>query len=364
MSAIVSLGARALRLLPPEPAHDATVRALSLGLGAPLRRPAPDPILATTLPHAGLSLDSPIGLAAGFDKNAQAFRTLLRAGFGFVECGTVTPRAQAGNPRPRLFRLDEDRAVINRLGFNNQGLQAFVRRIARHRDGTGRLGANVGANRDSTDRVADYETGLAAVWRHVDYVTLNISSPNTPGLRGLQDSGALRELLVRCGLVAGNLAEGARGRVPVFLKVAPDLDCAAIDDLCGVVRAEGGWLAGLIVSNTTLARPGSLRAPARSEPGGLSGAPLMAPSTEVLGAFHDALSDRFDLIGVGGVSSGADAFAKIRAGAHAVQLYSALVYGGPALVREIAGDLAARLRAEGFNSVSEAVGTGRPPRMP
>ena len=364
MSAIATLGSRALRLLPPEPAHAATIRALSLGLGVPLRRPQPDPVLSTLLPHAGLKLDSPIGLAAGFDKNAQAFRALLRTGFGFVECGTVTPRPQPGNPRPRLFRLEEDRAVINRLGFNNQGLDAFVSRIARHRGGPGRLGANVGANKDSTDRVADYEAGMAAVWRHVDYITLNVSSPNTPGLRGLQDKGALRELLVRCGLAAGYLAEGPRGRIPVFLKVAPDLDAVAIDDICGVVRAEGGWLAGLVVSNTTVARPATLRSAAREEAGGLSGAPLMAPSTEVLGAFHDALADRFDLIGAGGVASGADALAKIRAGAHAVQLYSALVYGGPALVSRIADDLVARLKAEGFSSVADAVGTARPPQMP
>jgi dihydroorotate dehydrogenase len=258
---------------------------------------------------------------------------MARFGFGFVECGTVTPRPQPGNPKPRLFRLDEDRAVINRMGFNNNGLGHFVRRLSRLSHAVP-VGANVGANKDSEDRIADYVTGIEAVAPHADYITINISSPNTPGLRGLQDKASLSALLSRCG------AADRKGK-PSFLKVAPDLDAEGITDVCGVVRAEGNWLAGLIVSNTTLARPASLKSAHKGEAGGLSGAPLFDPSTEVLRQFSRALGGEFDLIGAGGISSADHVRAKLAAGAHAVQLYSALVYEGPGLVQKINRDLAA-----------------------
>ncbi len=350
MSDLFDLAGRAIRILPPEAAHNATIRALKTGLARP---PADedDPILQTVLPKSGLTLANPIGLAAGFDKNAEVFQPMLRFGFGFVECGTATPRPQPGNPKPRLFRLAEDRAVINRMGFNNEGLEAFVRRLSARSQSRGPVGANVGANKDAADRAADYVTGLNAVWPHADYVTINISSPNTPGLRGLQDRGALEELLTRCAAAAGAQSQ----RKPVFLKVAPDLDPQAISDIAAATR-DTDFLTGLIVSNTTIARPDTLRSADAGEAGGLSGAPLMTTSTNVLRAFAAEVSGGLDLIGVGGVSSGADAYTKIRAGAHAVQLYSALVYEGPGLVSRIKRDLAALLRRDGFKSVSEAVG--------
>jgi len=330
---IAELGAQMLRLLPPEAAHAATIRLLSKGVGVPARAPAIDPALAVVLPKSGLRFASPVGLAAGFDKNCEAPEAMARFGFGFVECGTVTPRPQPGNPKPRLFRLEEDRAVINRMGFNNNGLDYFVRRLAKYSHAVP-IGANVGANKDSADRTQDYVAGIEAVSPYADYVTINISSPNTPGLRGLQDKASLTDLLNRCG--AAN-----RNGKPVFLKVAPDLDDDAIADICGVVRGEGAWLAGLIVSNTTLARPESLTGASKGEVGGLSGAPLFHPSTKVLAKFARALKGEFDLIGVGGIASAADVRAKFAAGAHAVQLYSALVYEGPGLAERINRELAA-----------------------
>ncbi|MDO8900666.1 MAG: quinone-dependent dihydroorotate dehydrogenase [Phenylobacterium sp.] len=347
MSIVHDLAAVALRQLDPEQAHDLTIRALQAGLGP--RTPGPgDPILAITF--AGLSLPNCVGLAAGFDKNAQVYRPMLAAGFGFVECGTVTPLPQAGNPRPRLFRLSEDRAVINRMGFNNEGLEPFAGRLARRRGGV--VGANIGANKESEDRVGDYVTGLRRLWGLASYFTINISSPNTPGLRALQTRGALEELLGR--LVEARDALPAEGKVPMFLKVAPDLDEAEIEAICDVVAAAG--LDAVIVSNTTVSRP-PLRSAQAGETGGLSGAPLMALSTQTLRLFHEAADGRFPLAGAGGVSSGAEAYAKIRAGACVVQLYSALVFSGPGLVGRIKADLAARLRADGFSSTAEAVAT-------
>jgi dihydroorotate dehydrogenase len=277
---------------------------------------------------------------------------MLAAGFGFVECGTVTPLPQAGNPRPRLFRLSEDRAVINRMGFNNEGLDAFARRLATRRR-RGVVGANIGANKDSTDRIGDYVVGLTRLWGLADYFTVNISSPNTPGLRSLQTRQALQDLLGRLAEARAALtAQGAHH--PVLLKVAPDLDDGEIEAIVETVLAFG--LNGIIAGNTTLDRPASLSAADRGEAGGLSGAPLMAPSTLILAKFRQAARGRLALIGVGGVSSGADAYAKIRAGADAVQLYSALVYEGPGLAWRIQRDLEARLRADGFDSVAQAVG--------
>jgi dihydroorotate dehydrogenase len=339
------LATAVLRGVDAEDAHGLAIAGLKLKLG-PKGEPD-DPILATEL--AGIALPNAVGLAAGFDKDAEVFAPMLRAGFGFVECGTVTPRAQAGNPRPRLFRLSEDRAVINRMGFNNRGLEAFAGRLGGR--GAGVVGANIGANKDSEDRINDYLTGLRWLWGLASYFTINVSSPNTPGLRALQTKDALEELL-------GRLAEAGRtlpaaGRVPMFLKVAPDLDVGEVETIVETCLSHG--LSGIMVSNTTVSRP-ELFSPDGTETGGLSGAPLMALSTRVLGEFAQASAGRLALVGVGGIASGADAYAKIRAGASAIQLYSALVFEGPGLVSRIKRDLAARLRADGFTSVSAAVG--------
>ncbi|HKP78079.1 MAG TPA: quinone-dependent dihydroorotate dehydrogenase [Phenylobacterium sp.] len=348
MNDLHGLATRALRVLDPEDAHTAALAGLKLGLGP--RAPADDPILATEV--AGLRLPNPVGLAPGFDKNAEVFGPMLRAGFGFVECGTVTPKPQAGNPRPRLFRLAEDRAVINRMGFNNEGLEAFAARLARR--GPGVVGANLGANKDSADRLVDYTNGLTRLWGLASYFTINVSSPNTPGLRALQTRAALDELLGRLMETAESLPQGVA--VPMFLKVAPDLEDGEVEAIADTVADHG--LAGVIVSNTTIGRPPTLRSAHRGEAGGLSGAPLTALSTQVLARFRQAADGRFLLIGAGGIGSGADAYAKLRAGACAVQLYSALAFEGPGLVRRIKRDLAARLRADGFRSVAEAVGAG------
>ena len=352
MSAPHTLATHALQVLPAEDAHRTTIAALKTGLGP--RAQDEDPALAIDL--AGLRLPNPVGLAAGFDKNAEAPAAMLAAGFGFVECGTVTPLAQAGNPRPRLFRLTEDQAVINRMGFNNEGLERFAANLGRRgplfAKKVGIVGANIGANKDAADRIGDYVTGLKRLWGLADYFTVNVSSPNTPGLRALQTGAALAELLGRVAEARAALA----GHAPVFLKVAPDLEDAEIEAIAEAVAASG--FDGVIVSNTTLSRPDDLRSGQRGEAGGLSGAPLMALSTRVLGDFHAAARGRFALIGVGGIASGADAYAKIRAGASAVQLYSALVFQGPGLVTAIRRDLKARLAADGFSSLAEAVGAG------
>lgn len=342
------LAARLLHFMEPEDAHRASILGLRLGLG-PADRADDDPILRTTL--AGLDLPSPVGLAAGFDKNAEAPDAMLRAGFGFVECGTVTPLPQAGNPRPRLFRLTEDRAVINRMGFNNAGLDAFAANLAARRH-KGVVGANIGANKDSDDRIGDYVAGLRRLWGRASYFTVNISSPNTPGLRALQTRAALEDLLGRLDEARRDL--NPTGDYPVFLKVAPDLEDGEVETIVETVAAFG--LQGIIVSNTTVSRPDSLRSPRKTETGGLSGPPLMSLSTQVLARFHAANSHGLTLIGAGGIATGADALAKIRAGASAVQFYSAMVFEGPGMVVRVKRDLAARLRAEGFSSVADAVG--------
>ncbi len=351
MSAIHDLSARLLRRIDPESAHGLTVGALEAGLGP--RGGRDDPILATRF--CGLALANPIGLAAGFDKDARAPQALLRAGFGFVECGTVTPRPQAGNPRPRLFRLPDDRAVINRMGFNNAGLDAFAARLAALRTRGGPVGANVGANKDSADRAADYVAGLGRLWDVADYFTLNVSSPNTPGLRDLQEGGALIDLLGAVEEARTALAARSGYDRPVLLKIAPDL--TASQALAIVEAAVAFGLDGLVVSNTTTARPPDLAGAASSEAGGLSGAPLFGPSTRLLRELRIASRGRLALVGVGGVGDGAQAYAKIRAGADALQLYTALVYEGPGLVGRLKADLAARLRADGFLRLEAAVGT-------
>lgn len=342
------LGAAALRRIDPETAHGWAITALKT---LPLPRPkADDPILATTI--AGLKLSNPIGLAAGLDKNAEALAGLSRLGFGFVECGSVTPLAQAGNPRPRLFRLSQDRAIINRMGFNNRGLEAFAAGLGDRPAGMV-VGGNLGANKDTEDKAADYVAGLQRLDGLADYFTVNISSPNTPGLRALQGREALDDLL---GRVAEARGMGGAKRAPVFLKIAPDLTTAEIGMIVEAALAHG--IDALIVSNTTLERPGLTSADA-GESGGLSGEPLKPFAARALAAAADAAAGRLPLIGVGGIASGGDAYARIRAGASAVQLYSALVFEGPGLVSRIKRDFAARLRADGFSTVSEAVNARR-----
>jgi dihydroorotate dehydrogenase len=343
---MTDLVAGLLRNMDPETAHGLAIRALQT---APLPRPpADDPILRVNL--AGLDLPNPIGLAAGLDKNGVALRGLSRLGFGFVECGSVTPLAQPGNPRPRLFRLSEDRAIINRMGFNNAGLEAFAARLQARPAGVV-TGANLGANKETEDKAADYVTGLKRLKGLADYVVVNVSSPNTPGLRALQGRAALDDLL-------GRLAEARSGDLaPVFLKIAPDL---TPDEIALIVEAAVDHrINGLVVSNTTLDRPDSLTAPDRGEAGGLSGRPLQVRAREALTAAAAASAGRLPLIAVGGIDSGEEAYARIRAGATAVQIYSALIYGGAGLVTRIKRDLAARLRADGFAGVAEAIHTAR-----
>ena len=340
---LLDAAASVLRAFPAETAHRATIRLANLF--APLLPTAAFDAPRLAIDVLGLSFANPIGLAAGFDKNAEAFAAMCKLGFGFVECGTVTPRPQAGNPRPRLFRLPEDRAVINRMGFNNEGMEAVAPRLktAARR---GIVGINIGANKDSADRIADYAMAYRTLAPLASYVTVNVSSPNTPGLRGLQNRDELERLL-------GSLTD-ARGasKQPLLLKIAPDLDEAALDDIASVVNASG--IDGVIVSNTTIARPATLKSPNAKEQGGLSGAPLFAPSTQVLRAMR--ARTKLVLIGAGGVASGADAYAKIRAGASLVQLYSALALYGPGLVARIKLELVACLARDGFAHVADAVG--------
>jgi dihydroorotate dehydrogenase len=342
------LAARGLRMLEPETAHRVTINALKAGLG-PRDGALEDPALHVRL--AGMDLPNCIGLAAGFDKDAEVFNPMLAAGFGFVECGTVTPEPQAGNPQPRLFRLQRDRGVVNRMGFNNGGLDGFAERLSAKRAGI--VGANLGANKDSADRIGDYVQGLRRLWGRCDYFTVNVSSPNTPGLRDLQGRAALEELAGRLREARQALRDGHD--VPLLLKVAPDLKDGQVGDIVSVAHAYG--LNGIIVSNTTVSRPDELRSHRRGETGGLSGAPLMTLSTRMLKTFHQA-NGRADLalIGAGGVGSAADVYAKVRAGACAVQLYTALVFQGPGLVLRMKRDLARRLRADGFASIFEARG--------
>lgn len=339
----------ALRRLAPETAHRITIAALKAGL---VPRPAAvsDPALRMRL--WGLEFPNPVGLAAGFDKNAEAADAVLGMGFGFAEVGTVTPRPQPGNPRPRIFRLPEEQAMINRLGFNNQGLEAVARRLqARRRGGRrGIVGANVGPNRDSADPVADCASAAGRLAGLADYLVVNVSSPNTPGLRGLQDRAPLQQLLAA---VTEALAS-ASARPPLLLKIAPDLTPADREDIAAVAVAAN--IDGLIATNTTVARPPGLRGMHAGKSGGLSGRPLMAASTAVLADMYRLTAGRLPIIGVGGIANGADAYAKIRAGASLVQLYTALVYQGPGLISRIQRELVEHLRADGLDHLSEAVG--------
>lgn len=337
--------------LDPERAHRLALAAA----GAGLLPPAPsgdDPLLRVRV--CGLEVPNPIGLAAGFDKNAEVPDAMLRQGFGFVEVGTVTPRPQPGNPRPRVFRLAEDRALINRLGFNNEGLDRVAARLAaRRKAGAGGIvGANVGPNRDAADPIADCARGVRTLAPLVDYLVINVSSPNTPGLRDLQGEDRLAAL-VQAVLAARGEATGRRP--PLFVKIAPDLDP---DGLAAIARcALAAGIDGLIATNTTTARPATLSGRHRAEAGGLSGRPLLAPSTAVLAALWRLTAGRIPLIGVGGIASAEDAYAKIRAGASLVQLYTALIYQGPWLVARINRGLARLLRRDGHAALADAVGS-------
>lgn len=336
--------------LPPEMAHRVAIYALKCGLVPPsvARIPAS---LATQV--FGLRFKSPVGLAAGFDKNAECIGALAAQGFGFIELGTCTPLPQKGNAKPRMFRLSEDEAVINRLGFNNAGKDAFAANLAKARRGNCIVGANIGKNKDG-DAIADYVTMLKAVGPHAAYVTVNISSPNTQGLRDLQQRDALDALLHTLMQTREDITESGKYSRPLLVKIAPDIDAAAQKALAEVVMAHK--VDGLIVSNTTLARPASLASADRAETGGLSGRPLMQPSTEILRNMYRLTEGKIPLIGVGGIASGADAYAKIRAGASLVQLYTALIYEGFGLVARIHRELAALLERDGFTSVADAVG--------
>jgi len=328
--------------LDAEIAHRLTINGLKL---IPKLDPArfPDSLSSTV---AGVKFPSPVGLAAGFDKDAEVPEQMLGLGFGFVEVGTITPKPQEGNPRPRLFRLVEDRAVINRMGFNNRGQSAAIERLRRTTHLHGVIGVNVGANKDSTDRIADYALGVRRMAPVARYLTVNVSSPNTPGLRGLQEEGELRELLAA--------VDEVRTEKPIFLKVAPDLNPG---DHERIVRAAlDHHVDALIVSNTTVARP-PLKSRYANEGGGLSGEPLKSLASEALRAFHNASGGEIPLIGVGGIANADDAWERIIAGASLVQLYSAMVFEGPEIGRRIADGLAERLKSAGFSSISQAVGS-------
>ncbi len=332
----------ALFLLDPERAHGMTIRALKLW---PRRQAInASPRLASSV--AGIDFPSPIGLAAGFDKNADVPVAMLALGFGSVEVGTLTPKPQSGNPKPRLFRLSQDGGVINRMGFNNDGQARALSRLARLPAGHGIIGINIGANKDAVDRIADYVAGVRAMAPLATYLTVNISSPNTPGLRGLQDKSALTDLLS-----AVNAANAPAGP-PIFLKLAPDLTVAEIDD---IVNVAAGQVSALIIANTTISRPPLSSRDAR-ESGGLSGKPLAPLARHSLAAFRKASGGTIPLIAAGGIDSGAEAYARIRAGASLVQLYSGLVFHGPGLAKRITHELDALLIRDGFANVREAVG--------
>ena len=331
-------------LLDPETAHGLTLQALRMGLG-PRPRAADPALLAVDV--LGLHFENPLGIAAGFDKNGEVPDAMLAMGMGFAEVGTVTPLPQAGNPRPRIFRLPAHRAVINRLGFNNQGHAALKRRLEARRARPGIIGVNIGANKDAADRIADYEAGIRAFEGLASYFTVNISSPNTPGLRALQNRAELETLVAR-------VLAARKGSTPVLLKIAPDLGPDELADIAEVALAQG--LDGLIVSNTTIARGDLVSGVHAQETGGLSGAPLLAMSTAVLADIYRLTGGRLPLVGVGGISNGRDAYLKIRAGASLLQLYSALTYEGPGLIARIKRELAACLEADGFAHLKDAVG--------
>ncbi len=348
MSTLFRAATRALHLLEPERAHRTAILALKAGLGP---RPGPFSTPRLRVRLAGLDLPNPVGLAAGFDKDCEVTAALGRTGFGFVECGAITPRPQPGNPRPRLFRLTPDRAVINRFGFNNAGMQAAARRLAAAERPVP-TGINLGANKDSADRPGDYAQVLASCGPHVDFATINVSSPNTEGLRDLQGARALAALIGGVLRVRDDLPRP----IPIFVKIAPDLDHDALSATCDAVQAAGAD--GIIATNTTLTRTG-LKSASSGEKGGLSGAPLFDLSTRVLAHLARITAGELPLIGVGGVGSAEQAYAKIRAGASAVQLYTALVYEGLTLADDIARGLDRLLARDGHDTLAQAVGTDK-----
>ncbi|MGM4991309.1 quinone-dependent dihydroorotate dehydrogenase [Tardiphaga sp. 841_E9_N1_2] len=339
-----------LRMLDAEDAHRLAIRGLRM---LPYARPRPDdPKLAVRA--FGLNFPNPVGIAAGFDKNAEVPDALLRLGFGFAEIGSVTPKPQSGNPRPRIFRLERDEAVINRLGFNNDGAEVVLRRLAARAQNGGIVGVNVGANKDSPDRTQDYVRLIETFAPVASYFTVNVSSPNTPGLRNLQQAAELDDLLARVIDARERVRKNA-GDSPVLLKIAPDLSLADLDDVVHVARSRG--VDGMIVANTTIGRPSTLREQARSkEQGGLSGRPLFRLSTRMVAETFVRVEGAFPLIGAGGIDSGGAALTKIRAGASLIQLYSALVYKGVGLVDSIKADLSSTLLRTGRDSLSEIVG--------
>ncbi|WP_171228384.1 quinone-dependent dihydroorotate dehydrogenase [Ruegeria sp. HKCCA4008] len=342
------LGLAALHRMDPETAHGMSIRALNSGL-APAPGPVTTPRLKTVV--AGLTLPNPVGLAAGFDKNGEVLAPLSRAGFGFVEVGAVTPRPQPGNPKPRLFRLTEDKAAINRFGFNNEGMEMMAKRLAdRPKDAV--IGLNLGANKDSEDRAGDFVKVLAHCAEHLDFATVNVSSPNTEKLRDLQGKAALTALL--SGVIGTR--DALPRPLPIFLKIAPDLTEAELQDIAEVARETG--VDAVIATNTTLSRDG-LRSAQKNESGGLSGAPLFEKSTRVLARLSKLTDGDIPLIGVGGISTAEQAYAKICAGASAVQFYTAMVYGGISLAADIAKGLDDLLARDGFDTVSQAVGSKR-----
>jgi dihydroorotate dehydrogenase len=351
-SSLPDLALPLLRALPPEAAHRASIIALRLlpAGGAP-----PDP-RALRVKLWGLTFPNPVGLAAGFDKHAELPDAMLTLGFGFVEVGTVTPRPQAGNPKPRVFRLAEDRAVINRLGFNSEGLDAVAARLAARKGKTGLVGANIGMNRDSKDAAADYVAGVMRLAPLADYLTVNVSSPNTPGLRDLQKKAALVDLIARLKVARAKAAP--KRPPPLLLKIAPDLSPAEREGIAEAALESA--IDGLIVTNTTVARPGDLKSKFAREAGGLSGKPLFASSTKLLAEMRRLTGGRIPLVGVGGIASGEDAYAKLRAGASLVQLYTALTYDGVGLVARIKRELAELLKRDGFKNPAEAVGADKP----
>ncbi|MBN9452774.1 MAG: quinone-dependent dihydroorotate dehydrogenase [Bosea sp.] len=332
-----------------ETAHRLTVAALAT---APALKPgADDPVLATEA--FGLSFSNPVGLAAGFDKNAEAVDGALGLGFGFVEVGGVTPLPQPGNPRPRVFRLLEDEAVINRYGLNSEGMEAVAKRLEARRGRGGLVGVNLGANKESADRAADYATLARRLAPLADFLTINVSSPNTPGLRDLQAESALDDLVARTLAARDEVATGGR-HTPILIKIAPDLTLPELDGMIAVARKRE--IDGLIVSNTTIARPESLRSANKAETGGLSGKPLFTASTRILAEAFLRVEGQFPLVGVGGVDSAETAFAKIRAGATLVQFYSAMVFKGPGLAKEIKAGLATRARRAGLTRLTALIG--------
>jgi dihydroorotate dehydrogenase len=339
-----------LRWFDPEDAHRLAIHGLKF---LPPARPRPDDHKLAVRAF-GLNFPNPVGMAAGFDKNAEVPDALLRLGFGFVEIGTVTPRPQRGNPRPRLFRLERDEAVINRLGFNSDGAETVLRRLAGRAHFGGIVGVNVGANKDSSDRTADYVKLIEIFAPVASYFTVNVSSPNTPGLRNLQQAGMLDDLLARVIDARERVRKNA-GEAPVLLKIAPDLSLGELDDVVQIARSRR--VDGMIVSNTTLARPSTLREETRArESGGLSGRPLFRLSTRMVAETYVRVEGAFPLVGVGGIDSGGAALTKVRAGASLIQVYSALVYKGLGLVEDIKNDLASTLLRTGRDSLSEIVG--------